>query len=180
MAAPLPPEPLLAEMVREAERVLDTQADSFRQLDGKSQQSIAMGLASLGGLLALTTFAMEKLGASLNWSTWLLFSLAGTFNLAALYLFIDAYIGLKPAKGRQAVVPALDWLQEKSTRPDWTLESHYLSVLSEFPRCYALNQKVIEAKIRRRRQGLKFLFIALVLAAGATLFMMAKRVSGFP
>lgn len=139
----------LAEMVREGERVLDIQGESFQQQDDKSEQAMALGLASLGGLFALATLVGERLLSAFDLLAWSGIAAAGPTNLLALGLFIDAYIGVGPMRGRRAVVPSLPWLFEKAISPDWTLAGHYRSLLSDFPRCFEANNRSIERKLGR-------------------------------
>lgn len=168
----------LAEMVREGERVLDIQGESYRSLDEKSQQAVGLALATLGGLFALATFVSDAATRGFDAAAWFLISTAAGLNVLALWLFIDAYIGLGPIRGRRAIVPSLSWLEEKARSGTWTLKSHYLSLLQNFPRCYSLNQAVIERAIQRRRWGLLCLFGSLGCAATAFLYVLRTGIGG--
>lgn len=166
----------LAEMVREGERVLDIQGESYQQQDEKSQQAIGLGLGSLGGLFAIATFLADRLQPSFDVQAWRLITLAGVLNIVALLFFIDAYIGLRRSTGSRAVVPGLPWLCEKAASSEWTLEDHYLSLLEDFRRCFEINTRLIARRIARRRQGVVLLLLGLTAGASAFLYVLRNSI----
>lgn len=149
---------LLAEMLREAERVVDRILRITEEQDDKSEQAIALAVATLGGGLALATFGVTR--GQVGAVALAALALAAALNLAALRQLIDAYLGLASGVSLQ-LGPHPGWLAERSNDAQWTIESHVAAVLKAHERDIRTNLAALERVARRRRVGLKLVLWAL-------------------
>lgn len=164
---------LLAEMLREAERVVDRTFRMAEETDDKTEQMMAMGIASLAGGLALASLAAgaERLdGTGLG-----LLILAGSVNLLAVHRFLEAYVGL-PRSTSLSLAPHPDWLREKAEDADWTAGAHLFALLHQHAAGVRANLKAIEMVVRRRRDGARLLLGSIGLFAIAAFYILGRTV----
>lgn len=118
----------LAELQRQAERVLDHEVTARERMDAKTQHLMGVGLATLAGGVALATFAAERLPGKVAGGFVAAVGFAALANLAAMGLLTASYVGFR-GHAEVAVGPGLDGLAEKAQDPSWTREETYVNVL---------------------------------------------------
>lgn len=146
----------LAEMLREAERALDHQVRALEEQDDKSEQLITLGVAAIGGGLALALIALREPSRPGGLPGPVLFGAASLFNLVAIAMFLNSYIGFF-RHVEAHVGPSLDWLKDKSNDPEWSLANHYVSLLSDTANYAKHNLARMLHSTRWRRRGLYWL-----------------------
>lgn len=152
-------ERLLLEMLREAERVVDAQFEGMREHDDKTESSLNLAAASLGGGLLLAGLLP---GAGVV--PWSLAVAAATLNIVALGLLVASYIGFRK-EGGMALGPHPSWLSERAQDEDWKLTDHAASVLAGHARSVDANARKLDRVLSRRRAALAVLLGALALYA---------------
>lgn len=165
----------LAELQRQAERVLDHEAQARERMDAKTQHVMGVGLATLAGSVALATFASENLAGRAGWGLVAAVGLAALANLAAMVLLAAAYVGFR-AHAELAIGPGLDWLADKAQDPSWTCEETHLNVLAAVRSFSHYNRAGTREAARWRRRAIYLLGLAVVLDAGVGLYVLAKQV----
>lgn len=168
---------VLAELLRQAERVIEQQAQAREQLDSKTQEIMAIGLAALGGGVALATFVAEKLVGAPVWPVMGALAAAGLLNLVALGLFIAAYIGFAD-QVELAIGPDLEWVRQKAEDPSWTREETLLNLIIATPQYAAFNRASGEEAARQRRWGILILGLAVIAYAGIGLYAFYDTITG--
>jgi hypothetical protein len=164
---------LFAEMLRVAERVLDHQVKAIEALDLKTQNAITLGVAALGGGLALGSLVTAQGRAGVD--VWFagVFGAGGLLNLAALALLIDANTGLRRQRFVRYGVH-VSWLRE--SWPDGSLRELRRSMVREIEDYAISNAHVMRAIASRRRQGLLVGFAAVTAYALALVYIVARSV----
>lgn len=166
---------LLAEMLRESERILDHQVKALEELDDKSEQMLGLGVALLGGGVAFGVLVTTSNALAVN-STFIgLLASAGLLNVAALAFFVGSYIGFV-RHTEVHVGPSLAWIRDKSNEASWSLMDHYLSVLFDIPSYYDWNNRKSVAAARRRQVGVYVLLVAVALYGIAFLFILGNHI----
>lgn len=163
----------LRELLREAERVIDHQIRALGDLDRKSEQMITLGVAALGGGLAIGLLLVREASGPVG--PFVVILLAALANLVALAMFVNAYVGA-PRPSEAHVGPSLNWLQQKANDPDWTGERHYISVLADHATYGGHNLGMMKHAARWRRQGLAWLGGALIGYLASLVFILGGRI----
>lgn len=159
---------LLPEMLRESERVVDQQMKVLEELDDKSEQLLALGLATLGGSLAVATLAVGEAGlASLARS---LLVAAALTNLAALVCFLHPYVGLFRRSDAFAG-PAPGWLRQKANDAEWSADRHLVALVGSYADWYEHNAALIAHHRASHRLGLLLLMVAVLATVGAFIYL---------
>lgn len=164
---------LLREMLREAERVLDRQFRMMEEHDDKTEQAIALGVATLGGGVALATFA--RAGTAPLAMGFVVFGAA--LNLLALLWLLEAYVGLS-RKESLRMGPNLRWLAAKANDRTWSLEDHLLTLIKDVPAHWDANLAALRAVAGRRRSGLLMLLVSMSSYAMGTLYILGGGIFG--
>lgn len=164
---------LLAEMLREAERVVDRTFRMAEEQDDKTEQLIVLSIASLGGGLALATFAANLHGFDLVGLG--LLAGGGVSNLGALHRLLGSYAGM-PRVASLAVGPDLDWLVARGDEPAWTDISHLRAVLRSMAKASRMNLATLELVRQRRRTGTSLLVVSLGSFALAACYIVGRTV----
>lgn len=159
------------EAVRQVERTLDRQGAAIELIHRKNEQSIALGVGSLGGGLAGVILVAEKVGAPFDGTLLSLMLAAATASLAALVIL--AFAGLATST-EMHLGPDARWLREKALDETWTLLEMQLSLVAAAPCYVAFNREQMERGVRRRRAGLSLLVLAVALD-GMALVYIARR-----
>ena len=162
---------VLAEMLREAERAVDQQLKVLEELDDKSEQLLAVALATLGSGLALVTFASGREALLLDPSFRGLVGLAIVSNLCALLAVLRGYVGAGQGRERFAG-PSPRWLKEKANLSDWTMERHQVTVIGGFADWFDHNAALMDAQRRTHRLGVLVLAVAVLLYAWAGIYVL--------
>lgn len=164
---------LLAEMLREAERVVDRLFRMAEEQDDKTEQTIAFGVAALGGGLALMTFAAGQ--RILDVPGFVLLLGGGITNLLALQRFLGAYLGLPRASGL-FVGPDPSWLADAADAlPDAVAHLHL--VLRLHATTAPENLAALRRVAAQRRTGLGILLLALVQYAFGAFYIVGRTVA---
>jgi hypothetical protein len=161
---------LLREMLREAEGVLDQQLHALDELDDKTEQLLAVGVATAGAGIALFAFLAQRgggvgLAAQAGWMA----SFAS--NLAALLAFLQAYVGFG-ARRLPKAGPSLSWLAEKANDAAWSLEAHVASVVAAYPEYFRNNDRVLVRQGRAQQIGLALLTASVLSYAGVAFYVL--------
>jgi hypothetical protein len=165
---------LLAEMLREAERVADRILRMTEEQDDKSEQTIALGVAILGGGVGLAGLAAGR--ADLDGAALAALALAGSANLVALHRFLGAYVGARGASSLH-LGPDPAWLAERARQPEWSARFHILAVLEGHASDIEVNRRAIANVVRRRRSGLQLLLFALGCYALCAFYIVGRGVA---
>lgn len=166
-----PDQGLLAEMLREVERVVDHQVRWMKHQDDKTEQTLALATATLGGGLVLATFLHQTRASDI--ASLVLVASASSANLASLWRLLRAYLGV-PKLLRLGPHPG--WIAEKSNDATWSKADHYLFLLAGFPRYYEQNAEMLARVARERLAGLRLLLVALLGYSSAAAYMLWKGV----
>lgn len=161
----------LAEALRIAERILDHQARAIERLDEKSQNAITLGVAALGGGLALGSLVTTR-DPAMDVIFEALFAGAGALNLAALLLLLDAYTGLRSQRFFRYGV-SIAWMASYESFSVGKLHRSLLATLHEIT---VGNHHTMRLITRRRRQGLGGLMGAVALYAFALVYIVGRAV----
>lgn len=167
----------LAEMVREAERVLDHQVRAAERLDERSQQGVALATAALGGALALGSLVAGSAPRSADHLFLPLLAGGGVLNLFALFQLLQAHAGLREG-GTLRVAPGLAWLDSKAGQRTWTLLLHLRSVIAGARAYEEYNRRALLETAARRRRGLAALLASLAVYAAAYLYVFGTLIRG--
>lgn len=154
--------PLLAEMLSEAERVLDHQVHALEELDDKVEQLLALSVAVLLGAFALAAFLAERAGAWRLYAAGL--SGGGLWNVAAIVRFARAY-GVVDREVETQAGPDTYWLVERARDPAWSADAHLPQVLGAVHNRIEANGEMAAFVSQERADGLRWLLAALVVYA---------------
>lgn len=161
---------LLAEMLREAERAVDRQLTVLAELDDKSEQLLAVTLATLGAGLALFGFAADWLPTRVDPGFKAVVGLAVAANLSSLLAVLSGYVGAAgPAERFAGPSPA--WLREKANLADWTLERHMVTAIGGVADSFRHNAALMDAHRKAHSLGLLLLTAGVLLYAVAALYV---------
>ncbi|HLE47742.1 MAG TPA: hypothetical protein VI818_05540, partial [Candidatus Thermoplasmatota archaeon] len=163
----------LAETLREAERIIDVQAQASSQSSEQTKQLISLGVAAMaaGGTLAI--FGLASWGGD---SGFLAAMGAGLMvNVAALYVLVNAYLGRHGHSNLQ-IGPDPNWLAAKANDPDWTLEQHYVVVIADYAGYFDSNVARLRFAVGRRYVGIYLLLAALAVYGTALLLVSGGRI----
>lgn len=162
-------EPLLVEMIREAERAVDHQIKDAEESDDKNEHLLGLGVVLIGAEVAGVAY-LPGIAASDAASA--AFGAAVLFALFGLVAFLDAYVGIwRRSRLRTGLHPA--WLATKANDPAWTPTEHLVAAAAAYDEVYATNLGTLERTFRARRVGLAFLFASATFAAGGALYGLA-------
>jgi hypothetical protein len=167
---------LLAEMVREAERVIDHQVRAKEAIDAKSQNALTVAIAALGGGLALGSLVLTR-GAPTDAFFLAAIAAGGGLNLGSVLVLLDAYMGLR-LRRELAIGPSVAALSERALRDDWTWMDHGTTLLASLAEQYDQNGRAIEAAVARRREGLLLLVGSLAAYVVSMVYILALRMGG--
>jgi hypothetical protein len=162
---------LLVEMVREAERVLDRVLRSMEEQDDKTEQGIALAIATLGGGLAIASLseaARPILLAAIG--------VGAALNLAAVAGFLDAYVGIS---GGVPLCLALDprWLVDTAADDTWSLERHLEALVGAYGEAIRANVRALALVAQRRKRALTWLMASVAVYAIGGFLILAGRMS---
>lgn len=166
---------VLAEMLREAEKIVDHQVQAIEEMDDKAEQMIGIGIGTLGGGLALAAFLADRTGVTGIVAPYSAVAIPLSLSVAAILFFLESYIGILNPRSA-AVGPDLRWIREKSNDSGWGLKDHYLSVLAAYPNFYDANMKKMEHSVTWRRRGLFVLMIAVASYAVGAYYILSQRI----
>ena len=161
---------LLAEMLREAERVVDRQVESLRALDAKTEQVLGMGVALVGAEVAGAGYLQ---GAGDGWSvgdSFLIGAIALAF--AGLAVLLDVYVGVRRSSV-WLMGPDVAWLSREANDPRWRSVEHYVHVIAALERSHRANGRTLERQSFLRRTAVVLLLVSAFLAAGGAFYLLA-------
>ncbi|MBI4393565.1 MAG: hypothetical protein HY556_07195 [Euryarchaeota archaeon] len=163
----------LGEVIRQMERYVDHQITVAEELDDKIEQLLALAVASFGGGLALLLSQPTALvgGDPILTPSAALLVLSLVVNLISASLFLDAYVGILPARAPQ-IGPGADpaWLAEVALEPRWTMAHIQFSTIKGLKDRATENQGELVRVGSLRRLGLVALFVSLFLY-GVVIFL---------
>lgn len=162
-------DPLLVEIVRESERVVDHQIKAAEESDDKNEHLTSLGVALVGAEVA--AYAYVRGSVPENSSVMIVLPAAIVLALAALTAFLDAYVGIA-RRIRFHAGPHPEWLAAKANESSWSPNLHLVATASSFARYFNANTASLAAANRSRRLGLALLVASTALAAGGTLYLL--------
>lgn len=163
------PDPVLREMLREAERAVEHQIHIAAELDDKTEQMITLGVGLVGAEVTAFAYVASR-GVAAKGGIVLVAGILAAF--VGLVFLLDAYVGLR----RRAFFetgPEIGWVVEKANDETWTEDDHLVAVLRTFPGCIRQNAATIDASSAARKAGLFLLLTSTALAAGGGLYALA-------
>jgi hypothetical protein len=163
---------LLAELVRESERVVDWQVKAFERAEDKSDRLMSLALAVLGGGLAIGAIVNADGPPAYGAIALGLVAGAACLNLTSLVFFLRASPGLLEQHDVRPG-PAPRALSRRSLDNTWTLEDHYLDFLRSMADCHIENAANLARAVLGRRRGLRLLLCAIAAYALALLLIAA-------
>lgn len=164
-------ETLLREMLREAERVLDQQLHALDEMDDKTEQLLAVGVATAGAGIALFAFLAQHGGNGVGPAAQGGWAGAFALNLAALLAFLQAYVGFG-ARRLPKAGPSPSWIAEKLDDAAWSTRTHVASVVAAYPDYFRDNARVMVREGRAQRVGLALLTFAVLVYAGVAFYVL--------
>lgn len=164
---------LLAEMVREAERVIDHQVSVLKELDRKSGLVTTVAQALLAGAVILITLvtAQEVQGVDVPFIA--LLSSGGLVNVVALVRSLDAFVGPRQHEAVK-VGPDIRWVRRRSQEEGWGATNHRLSVISGLAAYQEDNLGFMGRKLEKVWGTLRLLSAAVGLYAASLLYLLWK------
>lgn len=160
----------LAEILREAERVLDHQVQFLGELDDKVGQTLSLAVGLLMAASTLAAFLSDRA------HPWRLYALGlcagGLWNLAAA-LHLARACGLVDREVEARVGPDPGWLVERAHDPDWPPRRHDLQVLGAVHNSIEANDRMAAFVSEARAKGLRWLLAALMAYAVVILLFLA-------
>lgn len=160
---------VLRELLRQAERVLDHQARGMEEQDDKTEQPLALGVATLGGGLALATWVTQVGGSDLFFG--LLIAAGALVNLVSLPTLMGAYLVLPLTL---QVGPHPRWLAEQARDLETVLREVLLDLVETGPAYYEMNANALIRTSRERGRGLRLLLVAVCLYVLSAAYMLVQ------
>lgn len=160
----------LKEMMREQERVIEHQVHALEELDDKSEHMIRLAVAALAGAVALASLLLRGPDAIPGHSL-LPLGVGAALNIAAMVLFVDAYVGFR-RHSEAYVGPDPRWVAQRAVDPGWNLEKHLVALIEDQPAYFDHNREVIERSVERRKVGVFTLLASLVGYTGGYIYIL--------
>lgn len=163
--------PILAELARESERIIDLQVRAFERAEDKSDRLMGLGMVVLAGGLSLGAFAS---GGSLAWREAIALGLVAAgagLNMAALVLFLRASPGLLEHHDVR-LGPAPSALARRAGNETWVLADPYQVYIDAMAQCHIENLANLARAVLGRHRGLRLVLCA-VGAYSLALFLIA-------
>lgn len=164
---------LLAEMVREAERVIDHQVSELKELDTKSAHVTTTAQALLAGAVILITFVTGQTPDRVDAVFLAIFTLAATINAVSLTRSLDALSGVR-APETVSLGPSPAWLAERSVEGDRGIPEHLRAVLRGLSSYEKANVKVMRQKADKRILTLRLLSAAVALYTTSLFYILLE------
>lgn len=165
-------EPVLPEVLRQLERLIDHQARALEEQDDRTEQALTLSVAILGGALALASLVRSS--AVLDGAFLALLGGSAVLNIAALAGFLRAYLGVPKAV---SVGPDPHWMSGKANDADWRMPDLLLSVVTDDPDYYAANGVILRRVAKEQLRGASLLVASLGGYAMATFYILGKGVA---
>lgn len=162
---------LLAEMVREAERVIDHQVSVLKELERKSDRVTTTAQGLLAGAVILITFVTARVPTRADLPFLVLFSLAGLVNAVALLRSLDSFIGPRHHEA-VSVGPSVDWIHRRSQERGWDAADHRLSVVRGLAEYERDNQDFMRRKADKVSTNLRLVSWAVATYAASLLYVL--------
>lgn len=163
--------PVLPEVLRQLERLIDRQGRALEEQDDRTEQALTLSVAILGGALALASLVRSS--AALDGAFLALLGVSAVLNIAALAAFLRAYLALPKAV---AVGPDPHWMSGKANDVEWKLADLLLSVVTDYPDYYVANGAILRRAAREQLRGATLLVGSLGGYAMATFYILGRGV----
>jgi len=172
---PEPPDegdvPILAELAREAERIIDVQLRAFERAEDRSDRLMSVSLAVLGGGLSVGAFVSAGDLPLTRDVALSLVVVGAAFNLASFLLFLRASPGLlEHHDARPGPAPSV--LARRAANKTWGLADHYQVLIDAMAECHVENLANLAHALIARKRGLRLVLCAIGSYAFA-LFLIA-------
>lgn len=164
-------DPLLWEILREAERAIDHQLTVLADLDERTGEMVKLGVATLGGGLVALAFLVDRAGVPESGSVRAAVVVCIVLNLMALMFFLDVYVGVFRRHQRQAGADP-QWLAERANDPTWRIDQHFLEVVAGHGTYFRENARLMATSAKSRRAGIVLLVAAVIGYMGVALYLL--------
>ena len=166
-----PDAPILAELTRESERIIDIQVRAFERAEDRSDRLMSLSLAVLGGGLSVGAFVAAGDPRWARYAALSLVVLGVILNLASFLLFLRASPGLLEHHDVRPG-PSLSVLARRAGNETWVLADHYQVYIDAMAECHIENLANLARAVIGRQRGLRLVLCAIGAYALA-LFLIA-------
>ncbi len=171
--APLPDEPFLKELIREAERALDYQVRAFERADGRAEQMLGLAAGALVGGWGAASAALGNASGPPPPVFILLIGAGSLCTFISLGRLVRAYMGLRE-RSAVRVGPSPGWLLAEALGPAPALESHRREALRLHADNHAENLAGLFRAEKARAVAVRWLLAGILLFGSGFLYIAGR------
>lgn len=160
-------------MLDEARRSTDALVGSLSDVDHKVEHRMTLGSAALGAGLALVALLIERDGPVGAVAFLVLFSIAMALNLAALVVFLFAYLGFGHGFEVHAGPSPAYW---RNVEAAVATRHMLLRLIRAYHRFAEFNQATMKRKSRRRALGTRLLLVSVLAYVAAIVYIAGETI----